>query len=83
MTGADARLERLAIIRDWAHSGKARAIREEAHLHRADIARAVGVSASTVSRWESGDRLPAGERALAYGALLDRLARRSLLPLAE
>lgn len=67
--------ERLAAVRERVISGEARSIREGAHLRRADIARAVGVDASTVSRWESGNRLPTGKPALAYGALLDRLAR--------
>jgi DNA-binding transcriptional regulator YiaG len=67
--------ERLQALRALTTSGKAREIREDAHLSLSDIARSVGAHYSTVSRWESGQRLPRGEAALRYAALLDRLAK--------
>jgi transcriptional regulator with XRE-family HTH domain len=53
-----------------------RLIRERARLSQADVARAIGVTPSAVSRWESGVRLtPRSDAALArYVELLDRLA---------
>ncbi|MFF0745776.1 helix-turn-helix domain-containing protein [Streptomyces sp. NPDC004111] len=49
-----------------------RALREGAHLSRAQVARALGVGPSTVSGWESG-REPAGEVRARYAYLLDGL----------
>jgi transcriptional regulator with XRE-family HTH domain len=48
-------------------------IREAAGLSLADVAAACGADASTVFRWESGERRPSGERAVAYAAFLERL----------
>ena len=67
--------ERLQALRELTTSGKAREIREDARLSLSDIARSVGAHCSTVSRWESGQRLPRGEAALRYAALLERLAK--------
>jgi DNA-binding transcriptional regulator YiaG len=55
-----------------------RLLREQADLHQADIARALGVSAAAVSRWESGTRRPQGRAGEAYLEILDRLAREVL-----
>ncbi|MGW7411108.1 helix-turn-helix domain-containing protein [Streptomyces sp. NPDC054863] len=49
-----------------------RDLRERAHLSKAQFARALGVSPSTVSGWESG-RDPVGEARTKYAYLLDRL----------
>jgi transcriptional regulator with XRE-family HTH domain len=67
--------ERLQTLRERTVSGQAREIREAARLTQSDIARSVGVHFSTLSRWESGARLPRGQPALRYAALLDRLAK--------
>jgi transcriptional regulator with XRE-family HTH domain len=67
--------ERLQTLRERTTSGQAREIRKAARLTQSDIARSVGVTFSTLSRWESGERLPRGEAALRYAALLDRLAK--------
>jgi DNA-binding transcriptional regulator YiaG len=67
--------ERLQALRERTASGQAREIRMAARLTQSDIARSVGVHFSTLSRWESGERLPRGDAALRYGALLDRLAK--------
>ncbi|MEU8890030.1 helix-turn-helix transcriptional regulator [Streptomyces sp. NPDC048442] len=50
-------------------------LRERAHLSKAQIARALGVSPSTVSGWESG-RDPVGEIRTKYAYLLDGLRDR-------
>lgn len=51
-----------------------RLLRERAHLSQAELAEALGVARSTVSRWEAGLRGPRGVKAAAYSDLLDRLA---------
>ncbi len=48
-------------------------LREQARLSKAQVARALGVSPSTVTAWESG-RDPAGEIRTKYAYLLDGLA---------
>ncbi len=65
--------ERLSRVRELAISGEARMIRENARLSTTDLARAIGVDKSTVSRWERGQRAPRGRAALRYEALLARL----------
>ncbi|MFI7005277.1 helix-turn-helix domain-containing protein [Streptomyces sp. NPDC050145] len=50
-----------------------RELREQAGLSKAQVARALGVSPSTVAAWES-DRDPAGEVRTKYAYLLDGLA---------
>lgn len=67
--------ERLQTVRALTTSGKARDIREAAHLTLAEIGRSVGVHYSTVARWEAGERLPRGDAALRYVSLLERLAK--------
>lgn len=63
----------LAEARKAARSGRGRAIREEACVSQAELARALGVSQATLSRWESGDRRPRGEAAERYARLLRKL----------
>ncbi|MEU7134859.1 helix-turn-helix transcriptional regulator [Streptomyces sp. NPDC046261] len=48
-------------------------LRERAHLSKAQVARALGVSPSTVAAWES-NRDPSGELRTKYAYLLDGLA---------
>lgn len=67
--------EQLAELRRATTTGEARAIRERSHLTRADVARALSVNPSNVSRWESGQRLPRGPVARQYLNLLRRLDR--------
>ncbi|MGW3161109.1 helix-turn-helix domain-containing protein, partial [Streptomyces sp. NPDC001089] len=54
-----------------------RALREQAQLSKAQVARALGVSPSTVSAWEAG-RDPAGEVRAKYAYLLDGLSAKLL-----
>ncbi|MCD9145711.1 helix-turn-helix domain-containing protein [Streptomyces albireticuli] len=51
-----------------------RELREQARLPKAQVARALGVSPSTVTGWESGGRAPSGELRAQYAYLLDGLA---------
>ncbi|WP_165985913.1 telomere-associated protein Tap [Streptomyces sp. YIM 98790] len=55
-------------------------LRTAAGLSRAEVAKALGVSASTVAGWESGRSDPAKERRAAYGRLLEGLAARYPAP---
>jgi len=67
----------LVRVRDLAASGKARRIRVMARLSLAEMARDLGVSDVTLSRWERGLCRPRGDAAVAYGALLDQLLERT------
>ena len=69
-------LVELSKVRSLAKSGTARAIRRSAGVSAGEVAEAVGVSSSTVLRWEDGERAPRGEAALRYGAILQGLLRR-------
>lgn len=68
-------VERLAKVRAACASGEARRIRQAARLSLADVAGAIGVDLTAISRWERGERSPRGAAALRYGELLDRLER--------
>ena len=63
----------LARVRGLVRSGDARVIRLARGLTMGEVARSVGVTVATVSRWESGERVPRGAPALRYGELLDSL----------
>jgi DNA-binding transcriptional regulator YiaG len=65
----------LARVRELAESGRARSIRTAARLSLADVAGAIGSTASSVQRWENGARRPYGQAALRWCALLDALER--------
>lgn len=54
-----------------------RRIREQASLRLADLANALNVDISTVSRWERGQVEPRGSARLLYAALLVRLSTRT------
>ena len=51
-----------------------RLLRQGAHLSQDEIASALGVTRSAVSRWESGHRTPRGATLEEYIEILDRLA---------
>ena len=55
-------------------SGVARETRRSAGLSQAEIARACGVSVSTVSRWEAGSRFPHRRAAKRYRRAIHELA---------
>ncbi len=56
-------------------SGEGRRIREANLLSLEEIARAVGVDASTVFRWETQEHLPRTGHALRYARFLDQVDR--------
>ena len=66
-------LEALVRVRALCRSGAAKAVRTANDLSLGEIAPEVGVSPSTIFRWENGERRPTGAAALRYGALLERL----------
>lgn len=63
----------IARVRRMFASGEARRRREAAGLRQAETGSTAGVTAATVSRWESGQRVPGSEHALTYASLLDLL----------
>jgi transcriptional regulator with XRE-family HTH domain len=69
----------LSLIRELARSGAARQIRENALLSLADLAKALGVHPSSVSRWETGRSLPRAGVAGRWGAILRELNRSDLV----
>jgi DNA-binding transcriptional regulator YiaG len=71
MTTTD--LRRLTRVRRLAETGEARRIREAARLGLGEVARSLGVSGSTLHRWEQGLRSPRGGKALMWCDLLDDL----------
>ena len=60
-----------------------RRIRREAGLTLAEVGRVLGVTGSTVSRWERGTMAPEGASRLVYAALLRALSESSGEPLAS
>jgi DNA-binding transcriptional regulator YiaG len=73
----------LSKARRLASTGEAVDIREKAGLHQTDIARTVGVRASTVNRWESGKRKPHGRGAIRWARLLETLRQRQIAEYAD
>lgn len=67
--------EQIARVRELIATGAARRIREAARLSLAEMAKPCHVTASAVWRWEQGKRMPRGEAALRYAALLDGLTK--------
>jgi len=63
----------IALVRRMVRDGSARRVRSEARLTLSDVARSLGVCASTVLRWESGESLPRSPIAERYGRLLAEL----------
>jgi DNA-binding transcriptional regulator YiaG len=64
----------IARVREWVRSGRAKAIRERAHVSQAEVAETIGVDPATVSRWEAGGRVPRGAVAERLGKLLRELS---------
>jgi len=68
----------LVRMRALVHGGVVRDLRVDAGLTLREVAKAVGVTASTIHRWEHGKR-PTGDAAVRYARLLfelETLARR-------
>lgn len=69
--------DRLAWLRTFMEQpGAARSLRQSSGLSETDVATAIGVTASAVGRWERGERIPRGPRAVDYARLLQRLQKR-------
>jgi DNA-binding transcriptional regulator YiaG len=60
----------LSEARHAASDGRLRAVRLQAKLSQADVARALGVAEATISRWEAGIRRPRRAEAERLAALL-------------
>lgn len=60
--------------REAAQSGRAARLRSAAGLSQREVARAVGVTAGCITRWESGERRPTGQMAVEYGRVLREIA---------
>ncbi|MBK9180969.1 MAG: helix-turn-helix transcriptional regulator [Acidimicrobiales bacterium] len=73
MTTSTEHARALADVRHATTSGQARAIRLAARLSLSEVGAACGVDTSTVHRWEHAQRLPRGDAALRYLALLRQL----------
>jgi len=70
----DALLSRSRLRRNLPPVAIRRMLRERAGLSQEAIARVLGVTRPTVTRWELGERTPRGAALLAYSELLARLA---------
>lgn len=72
--------QKLALLvveaREASHSGRGATVRTAAGLSRGELARAIGVNQSSISRWESGKRRPSGDAAIRYARMLRVLADR-------
>lgn len=64
----------LVWLRRLAVTGAARAMRQAAQLSGPEMAREIGISASTLSRWERGVTTPRGEAARRWASTLRNLA---------
>jgi transcriptional regulator with XRE-family HTH domain len=60
----------LAEGRQLARSGRGARIRQLAGLSQVELARSIGVDASTLSRWEAGVRMPRPAKAADYARAL-------------
>jgi transcriptional regulator with XRE-family HTH domain len=58
-------------------SGKAKAIRIEADVSQAELARDIGTTQSALSLWEAGKRRPTGDSAIKWLEVLDQLEKQS------
>lgn len=66
-------LRALRRVRALVASGAAQAMRVNAGLTFAEVARAANVADKTIRRWEARERVPHGAAALRYLAVLDAL----------
>lgn len=68
-------LARVAQVRADLASGRARQARIAAGVRVHEVAAELGVTPQAVSQWESGRRVPGTVHALAYGRLMEAVAR--------
>lgn len=69
--------QRLAEVRRLCRTGLAKHLRLVNELSLAEVAAPIGVSPSSVWRWERGERTPRGEDAVRYLDVLESLKARS------
>lgn len=62
--------------REAAASGRGERLRHAAGISQGELAEAIGVTATCISRWESGTRRPRGEAAVRYTRAIRELAER-------
>ena len=60
--------------REWARSGRGARIRRVAGITQAQLARELGVTSTSISRWERGERVPRDRQAARYAQVLKTLA---------
>jgi DNA-binding transcriptional regulator YiaG len=63
--------------REMARSGVAKIVRQGAGLSLREMGEPIEASASTILRWERGERRPTGPKGAAWGRQLQRLMKRS------
>jgi len=68
----------VARVRKQLRNGEAKEIRVRAHLSMGEVARGLGVTESTLGRWETGLRVPRPQAALRYGRFLRELTEAGL-----
>lgn len=73
MTQQSQRAMRIVRGRALAVSGEGQRIRERANLSQRQSAEAIGVAASTLGRWESGESTPRGSEAERYERFISEL----------
>lgn len=66
-------LNRLAYARSLASTGEGQRLRRAADLSVREVADGVGVTATTLSRWERGTHRPRGPAALRWAGVLSAL----------
>ncbi|WP_410662127.1 helix-turn-helix domain-containing protein [Amycolatopsis sp. lyj-84] len=71
--GGQTLADRVAQLHEWIGTGQARQLRVAAGLSQAAAGHDCEVAASTVHRWEVGNRLPRGRNIVAYHRFLSRL----------
>lgn len=73
MTTKQTQLRQIAEVRRMFRDGEAERVRRGAGISQSELARTIGVASSTVSLWESGDRVPRSSVALLCWQILSTL----------
>lgn len=66
-------LQLIAATRHLAATGQARRIRTDANIRASELARHLGVTQTTLNRWETCLRIPSDEDTLRWGRALQEL----------
>lgn len=73
-------IDDITFARQAVRTGRAREIRDEAHLTREAMAQALGVAVSTIYKWETTAPRLTDQNAAKYGALLRQLQAQATQP---